>query len=125
MKTTIEQKALAACRASAAAAKEIARIKQVIGDSLSACHDEFAKQFPDDHPIAWKPHLADAYEPHDVEETQYSEGERVYLDDEEQLEILAKCPHCMVAHNAIQARKAARKQLGAARRAITMIGRVA
>lgn len=123
--TTLEQKALAACRASAVAAKEIARLKQVIGDSLSACNDEFARKFPDGHPLAWKSHLADAYEPHDVMESEYGEDERIYLDDEEQQAILAQCPHCLAAHNAIQARKLARKQLGAARRAITMIGRVA
>lgn len=33
------------------------------------------------------------------------------------------CPHCLAAHNAIQERKVARRRLGAARRAVTMIGR--
>ncbi|WP_180979412.1 hypothetical protein [Janthinobacterium sp. AD80] len=37
--------------------------------------------------------------------------------------LLDDCPYCLAAHNAIQQRKVARKRLGAARRAVTMIGK--
>lgn len=127
MKLTIEQKALAACRASAAAAKEIARLKQLIGDSLGACHAAWMHLNPgamwDANGREWKSHLSEAYSFEDEEETQYTSGRRAYLPPELQQEVLAQCPHCLAAHNAIQARKQARKQLANARRAITAIGK--
>lgn len=122
--TAPEARALAACRELAAAAGEVKRLKQVIGDGLQACFAAWAEAHPGE--ITGRPHethLATAYAFEVEEETQYTSGRRVYLESVEQAELLAACPHCLAAHNAIQERKAARRRLGAARRAVTMIGR--
>lgn len=115
---TREQKALAACIEAVAAATDIKRLKLVIGDSLAACREAWDAQASEaDRYVS---HIETAYAFYTDDEYE----ERVYLDDEAQGEIFATCPYCLTAHNAIQARKAARKRLGAARRAITMIGKV-
>jgi hypothetical protein len=120
---TKEQKALAACVELVAAAKEVKRLKSLIGDSLSACHAAFDALMLDGHPLVWESHLGSAYAFETFDPTQYTEGKRVYLDNAEQQAILSACPHCLAAHNAIQERKQARKRLGNARRQITLIGR--
>lgn len=117
-------KALAACVEVVAATNEIKRLKRLIGDSLEACRAAYNAENVDAHPMAWKSHLEMAYAFEILEETQYTEGERIYLDENEQQTVLAACPHCLAAHNAIQDRKQARKRLGNARRAITRIGTV-
>ncbi len=119
------RKALAACRESAAATKEIKRLSNVIGDSLSACNVAFIQLHGDFTQTVWRLHIERAYEFEVIEETQYTSGVRDYKTPEEQMEILAECSHCLAAHNAIQDRKKAKKRLANARRAITIIGRSA
>jgi hypothetical protein len=109
---TLESKALAACVEVAAAAKEVKRFAPLIGEAIACCETSGS-------------HLTDAYAFVEIAETDYSEGGRQYLTPEEQMAVLAACPHCLAAHNAIQERKKARRRLSNARRQITMIGRAA
>jgi len=123
---TSETRALAACRELVSATGEVKRLTRIIGDGVRACLAEFAKADPGNFTAQHAPHLAAAYAHIVIEEaTQYDSGEVGYLPLSDQLEILAECPFCLSAHNAIQERKVARKRLGAARRAVTMIGRAA
>lgn len=120
MSSTIEQKALAACRELVAAQGVVKAISKRIGDHLSACEgtnmDEAAIERGDP-----RTHLAQAYEPETVENDSYpgthKEWNNLYLLDD--------CPHCLAAHHAIQERKLAKKRLGAARRVVSLIGRAA
>lgn len=125
-----ESRALAACRALVATRSEVERLGHLIGDSLSTCQEAwFREQEKTKEPWhidfnAYQSHLKAAYEPTITECTsQYEDGDVVYRDHAAIVAMLAVCPHCLAAHNAIQERKAARRRLGAARRAITMIGR--
>ena len=121
-----EQRALAACRELVAATAEVKRLSCLIGESLNACPMM-------NDPIEYGPkgpitHLSRAYASEEVEyDRGYGDGgcdyRKEWLDECDKREILAECPHCLAAHNAIQERKVARKRLGAARRAVTMIGR--
>lgn len=112
---TAEQKALKACGDYARLSAEIKRLTREIGTHLGACLDD--KEAKGVHPI--ENCLVEAYA-HDEDESG-----RYFLTAAEQDEILSKCIYCSAAHLAIQDRKAARKSLGAAKRAITMIGRKA
>lgn len=116
------EKALTACGAIVAAKDEVKRLTKSIGDHLSACLLVNSPLIGQDG-VAWETHLAKAYWYWVDEETQYTEGRRVYFDDDEQIEILADCPHCMAAHIAIQDRKKAKLRLANARRSVTLIGR--
>lgn len=98
-----EAKALKACVEVVSAKNEVKRLTEVIGNSLSLCEES--------------PHLKQAYA---YEER--CEGDRKYLPELAQLLVLQACPHCLTAHYAIQDRKAAKKRLSSARRAITIIG---
>lgn len=121
-----EQRAVAACRELVAATAEVKRLSCLIGESLNACPMM-------NDPIEYGPkgpitHLSRAYASEEVEyDRGYGDGgcdyRKEWLDECDKREILAECPHCLAAHNAIQERKVARKRLGAARRAVTMIGR--
>lgn len=119
---TIEEKALAACIEYVAAGAEIKRLGAAIGDALCRCHETFASQQGTQW-MAYKSHLEAAYASEENEETQYSEGRKIYLGPADQMEILGACPHCLAAHNAIQDRKKARQRLGNAKRNITRIGK--
>lgn len=101
-----ETKALAACRNLVSRVAEVKRLTRVIGDSMDACQDHGS-------------HLWAAYS-HEVDE-EY--GERLYLEPHDQEEILSKCPACKNAHEAIQLRKAAKRHVASAKRAITRIGK--
>lgn len=120
-----EEKALAACIEMVAAKNEVKRLTKMIGESLEGCFNEWNKEnshASHDH----ETHLKMAYAFEDVERDGGGCGmKRVWLDDDEKMEIISECPHCLAAHNAIQDRKKARKRLGNARRNITMIGRSA
>ena len=126
-----EEKALAACIESVAAANEVKQLKKIINESLSACRDAWGKanhnNDHDEHGNLYALHLETAYAFEVIEHGDYNKDShhdtgRYYLTPEEQQAILSVCPHCMAAHNAIQDRKQARKRLGNARRAITRIG---
>jgi hypothetical protein len=125
-----EQKAVAACAKYVRLRMEIKRLSAAIGEAIEYCPGVGGKRrvtqafggatftnIDESDPT----HLKEAYEP----DLQGYPPEAVYMEPEDILEYLAVCPHCLAAHNAIQARKAARKSLGAAKRAITMIGRKA
>jgi hypothetical protein len=123
---THEQKALKACAEYARLSAEIKRMTRVLSDSLSACPGVNGNlQLPAfgfsqdavDRCNADQTHLKSAYE------SDCDDSGRYFLTRTEQLEILAACAHCQAADQAIQARKAARKSLGAAKRQITLIGR--
>jgi hypothetical protein len=124
-----EQKALKACGDYARLSAEIKRLTRLLSDSLAACpgvngHLQLTANWPIDQAdidlySADETHLKRAYA------FDTDDSGRYFLTHGEQLEVLSACPHCLAAHNAIQQRKAARKSLGAAKRAITMIGRKA
>jgi len=128
-----EHKALRACADYARLHIEIKRLTLEMGEALDRCPGVSGNRLPADwltctgeeaaahHGDAT--HLKEAYTPK-IEGDQY-EPHQVWMSDFEIREYLAACPHCLAAHEAIQARKAARKSLGAAKRAITMIGRAA
>lgn len=116
--TSPEARALAACRELLAARKEVERISHLIGDNLNAC--PLMKD-----PIEYGPkgpvtHLAMAYASEDIENDHGHGGTHKEWNNQH---LLDDCPHCLAAHNAIQERKLARRRLGAARRAITLIGK--
>ncbi|MGF7131942.1 hypothetical protein P3T40_003425 [Paraburkholderia sp. EB58] len=124
---TPEQKALLACTDYARLSGEIRRLTVEIGEAIDKCpgvngdlqpaaDDGWYARYQKD-----RPHLKEAYEP----DLQGYPPEAVYMEPDDIEEYLAVCPRCLAAHKAIQARKAARKSLGAAKRAITMIGRAA
>jgi hypothetical protein len=122
----MSDKALKACADYARLSVEIKRLTKSLGDSLSACPGVNGHlQFPSigfsqeevDRYNADETHLKRAYAS-DTDEDGTS-----WLSHSEKMEVLSACPHCMAAHEAIQARKAARKSLGAVKRAISLIGR--
>ena len=127
-----EWKASKACADYARLSADIRRLTREIGDRLSGCLGvEGRLKLPDcasageamEYQKGDETHLARAYRGEVVDGVwepylrHYSASELV--------EQLSVCPHCLAAHEAIQARKAARKSLGSAKRAITMIGRKA
>lgn len=127
MKATLEMRALAACRDLVATRAEVERLGHVIGMALGDCLNVWIKAQPCEYPDISKHehHLKAAYEPVIIESSSpYYEDYGVHYNDNAAIvAMLAVCPHCLAAHNAIQERKAARRKLGAARRAVTMIGR--
>jgi hypothetical protein len=131
---TPEQRALHACTDYARLSAEIKRLTRAIGEALDHCPGIEGKRLPAGWTIATPEqsrahdddltHLKEAYTP-DCDDSDHGYYEPVarFMTDPEVREYLSVCPHCLAAHEAIQARKAARKSLGAAKRAITMIGR--
>lgn len=122
---TPESCALVAVRELVSRTADVKRLTTVIGESIAGCVDAWQQKHCDGDGNHWNPggaqyesHLKAAYEFDEDDE-----GDRAYLTPAEQIELLAECPHCLAAHHAIQERKVARRKLGAARRAITMIGR--
>lgn len=122
---TPESRALAAVRELVTRTADVKRLSTLIGDSIAGCVIAWQEKHCDKDGNHRNPsgeqhesHLKAAYEFDEDDD-----GDRAYLTPAEQIEILAVCPHCLAAHHAIQERKAARRKLGAARRAVTMIGR--
>ena len=127
---TPEQRALRACADYARLSGEIKRLSAALADALAACPGVNGHlQLPDgpfdqdriNQHCTDQTHLKAAYTPEVVEG--HYDRDQVFMTDAEVREYLALCPHCLTAHEAIQARKTARKLLGASKRAITMIGR--
>lgn len=119
---TAESRALDACRALVATRAEVERLSSAIGDSLSACHLDWMREQEKKGDMwgNYESHLKAAYEP------EYNDEDDAYYRDEAAIQtMLGTCPHCLSAHNTIQERKVAKRRLAAARRAITMIGRIA
>lgn len=119
----IQQKALIACKAYADTNKKIKRLGNEIGALFSSCIAVQSHKWRDKNLTenSWncpqfEPCLKKYYQPYVDDDGTY------YMTDVELREAL-ECPHCLAAHDLIQERKKARKTLGAAKRAITMIGR--
>lgn len=122
MKASLETRALAACRDLVATKTEVESLGHLIGDALGRCFTDWYKAQPEwSNPTGHEPHLKAAYAPIIYE----FEDETCYRDEAAIVAMLADCPHCLAAHKAIQERKVARRKLGAARRAVTIIGRAA
>lgn len=100
------------------------RIKDMttqIGNALNQC--PIYVNAPIGEPVgSVRTHLKQAYES-EFEHFDWGGKRRVWLDEDEKVEILAACSHCSIAHTYIQNRKAARKALGIVKRQIRMIGR--
>lgn len=113
-----EQRALPACQDLVAATAEVKRLSRLIGESLSAC--PMARDDAECGPKGPITHLSLAYASETVDTDHGYGGTHKEWNSQH---LLDHCPHCLAAHNAIQERKVARKCLGAARRAVTMIGK--
>jgi hypothetical protein len=129
---TPEQKALRACADYARLNAEIRRLTSELAESLSTCPGMHGSLLAPHHPYdaqterkreADCTHLKAAYAP-EVEGDGCSQW-TVYMEADEIREYLAECPHCLAAHDAIQARKVARRRLGATKRFIGKLGRAA
>jgi hypothetical protein len=117
---TEEQKALKACADYSRFSGEITRLSAALSESLSKCSGVRTPELGD------STHLSVAYRPEVVESDEhYGDVHNVFMTDVEIRAYLAICPHCLAAHDTIQARKAARRSLGAAKRQISVIGRKA
>jgi hypothetical protein len=110
---------------------EIADLKRQVGNHLSKCPGMHGYLLVDSATadnqtlakmIADCTHLKAAYTPDVEDDGAYSQW-TVYMTDAEIREYLAACPYCLAAHEAVQARKAARRSLGATKRFIGMLGR--
>lgn len=124
-------KALKACSDYARLSAEIKDLTKAIGDAFDGCPGENGKRqsitledgrviYGGDDDVT---HLKAAYTPETVGDY-YSGPELKYMSEAAIREHLSGvCPACLAAHEAIQARKAARKSLGAVKRHITMLGR--
>lgn len=114
--SNIEQSALAACRDYVHWKAVIKKLSGDIGGHLQLCQMNRPK---DPHPLT-DSHLAEAYRP------DHDEYKTTYMAPDDIVEFLREtCQHCLKAHEAIQERKAARQKLGAAKRWISRIGKVA
>lgn len=115
-----EQKALKACADYARLTREISSLKTALGDHLGKCTGVRTPELGD------STHLSVAYRPEVVEsDSHYEDAHNVFMTDAEIRAYLAVCPHCLSAHEAIQARKVARRSLGATKRIIGMLGKKA
>lgn len=124
-------KALQNCIEYARLSAEIKRLTKAIGDALDQCPGENGKRHAtelDDGSVIYggdedSTHLKAAYTPETVGDY-YSGPELEWMSDEAIREHLSGvCPHCLEAHGLIQDRKAAKKQFGTVKRAISAIGR--
>lgn len=128
---TPEQKALKACTDYSRLSGEIKRLSASLGQSLRQCpgvRGELLTPAFIDRPFDSVgfddvTHLKEAYtpEPNDGDYDRWGS----YLTNDQVRHALSVCQHCLDAHEAIQARKAARRSLGAAKRQISLIGRKA
>ena len=127
-----EDKALMACRNYAHLSSVIRKLTREIAEHLAGCsgvngnlqipplgasNEDWTKHRSD------QTHLKAAYTPETVNYGGYPET--TYLHEWEIEEELAKCPHCLAAHKAIQGRKTAKRSLAAMKRFIGKIGKEA
>ena len=120
--------ALKACADYARLNAEIRTLTKAIGDALHYCKGvrgtcgvgaDGMKYGDHDDPT----HLSHAFES-DIEEQEYGEGRRVWMEEAEIREYLyEQCACCLKAYEFVLERKAAKKQLGIVKRAIGNIGR--
>lgn len=115
MKPTIEQKALAACREYVRLNKLIQSLTRDIGAHLSLCPGNGLTDTDRDGFGYPRTHLRELWSWVGVSFDRTQEARTEFL----------KCQHCVAADKLIQQRKAARLSLGAAKRQITRLGKVA
>lgn len=117
---TREEKALHLCQEYDRLMTSIAKCKSDIGDGLSDCDRKVSGPDGFDYiPDGKQTHLADAFD-YGIDE---DDEERIYLGEQDQLEIIGDCEGCLKAWTAIHERKTARKALGIVKRQIRMLGR--
>lgn len=117
MSATIESSALSACRKYVTAGAEIKRLTHAISDALGACPGTDSERPTEE---SYKPtHLSEFYRCGDI----LGEWGFMGYAGPDYKALFKACPHCVMAHDLIQQRKAARQTLGAAKRFIGMVGR--
>lgn len=113
------EKAIQLVQRYAAANRRIKEQTHIIGIHLANCHGRDGRRLDENAPVALdaknrdkRTHLWKWYQP-EIEEY----GARSYQDISAE-EHGEECPHCYMAHLAVEERKAARKELGIVRRLI-------
>ena len=119
---TPAERALNACVEYAKQSALIKDCKNTIGRQMEACHSENNGSVTRDLDTHLSMLLSHRFV---TIEGGYMDPEevKVFLSVSERDAILALCPHCAFAYEAIQIRKGARKALGNAKRAITLFGK--
>lgn len=117
---TREQKALHLCCEYDRLMDVIHNLTKSIGQALGNCR--LAAKGNIDKKGRPVTHLTEAYASYLDNQGDYW-PEIMWLDEEEQKEVLEKCSSCSIAHHHIQERKASRKALGIVKRQIRMLGR--
>lgn len=108
------------------AVQEVSRLSEEIGKAIEA---SLVAQDPPEGVISYRHQsinwLERAYQMEYEEETPYSDGEKVYVHHDGDVDkyLAANCPHALRAHQLIQQRKAAKKNRASARRWITKLGK--
>lgn len=134
MTTNLGKRALDACIELVRLKGEIKALTAAISDALSQCPGVNGSLLPlDDNAsmgavMEWSrkvkddsTHVKEAYSP-DIGD----HGKGVWMSEKEIRDYLSEqCPHCLAAHEAIQKRREARKQLGIVSRKLTAAGRAA
>lgn len=124
MKSSIEQRAVAAVKAVAVARAEVERLTKAIGAELAKCPgvkgglvlESGWDKDPNDIT-----HLKLAYEPA-ASDSQYRQYD--YMDDDEiDYYLSEECRHCLSAHGLVRQRRIARQKHGRAKSAVTKLGR--
>ena len=101
-----------------AGAKEMIEcLSKEIGDSFESCR----KQNQTEGNYNFDPHLFSAYKPVVIEDD-WGDADTHYRTNEEVIEFLHDCPHCLAAHKALQERKKWKKKLATLRGTATKIG---
>jgi hypothetical protein len=118
-------KALAACREYSKIQDRIKELTRFIGSEHAQCNLVTLKFDGIGDPPEWKSHLMRAYEPEVVENDWGHGTHKDWLAPDDVVEAIKDCPHCLAAHEAIQARKGERRKLGIVKRRITLLGKTA
>lgn len=117
-----EQRALNACVEYAKQSALIKDCKREIFERTHACYEANGGYVTLDGgshlSMAISHRVIDTYDSFDDPDTFQK-----FLTDSERQAVLDQCQHCELAYEAIQIRKAARKSLGNAKRAITIFGK--
>ena len=120
-----------ACIEYAEASAELRQAKKAVGDHLGACLRVRAEEFEQANPdmvfqdeTMKSPHLTAAYAMEDDPDG-WPFYARIHTNHDGDVEdyLATVCPHCLEAHRAIEAKRAAAKRLGIAKRRIQALGR--
>jgi hypothetical protein len=114
-------RAMEACRNYVHWQQEIKRLTGEIAFALAKCPGIKGTLLVDLSANGDETHLADVYRGY-TEDDPYGPEQR-YYSEEEAVEYLSVCEHCLSAHRSIQERKVARQKFGAAKRWIVRTGK--